>query len=344
MALPRVGSLLSRSLLSRNSPRVARSVFRSARATVAIAGSRRQFASSTWRSQENSQPEAESSQTAQQKPIVTDEERARSARTVVLMGVPRHAVRSQIEEIMKDAGLEDASLTMKMNRFTFNGNTHAYIELPNPEEAQKAVEKLKDATIPGEPSPMRVSIVYPDFSWTRFDSNESHSDRWVMTDADGIAEAIAPLLEGRRVNFNVKAPGWASLDQKIRLRSAENRDVVIRNLSKYGLESVGKTMVNWGDLTSIPRFLCFVDFSTKAGAEKAIRELDNTEIEGLPVSLVLTVVPLIKAHRIGQMDRATLNDLQKAGLAPPVVNDDMLSRPMARPAWTSAPRPRGGRQ
>ncbi|KAF1960045.1 hypothetical protein CC80DRAFT_438498 [Byssothecium circinans] len=321
MALPRVCASFGHSLVSRGCTRTA---FFSTR--IAAIVPQRQLSSKPWRLWETVQDDAPRSEKTPQPRTVSDEERARNARSVIIKRLPKRALHPQVEELFRNAGLDIKFLKMRMNRFNYFSDVLGFAELASPEQAQEAISKLSNSTALDSQSPIFVDNVNPYFSWdpTTLATDFSY---WESYDSDGVSRAMAPLLEQRRVAFGVVPPGWAQLDQKIRRRNAQNRHVVIRALSEYGVESVGSAAVNWGDLRQKPRFLCHVDFATKEGAEQAVRDLHEKTVEGRTVGLRRSEVSLSTAYRIGQLDRGVLKQLQEMRVAPAEVDDEMLSKP-----------------
>lgn len=215
---------------------------------------------------------------------------------------------------------------MNFNQFTFRTDPILFAEFATPEQAQEAASKLNDRPSLGQEA-VGAEIVSPDFQWDM--SSFAPELYWKQAcGPEGISKAVTPLLEQRRVVFSVIPPGWAGLNQKVSIRNAHNRQVVINSLRKYGVDSVGPAGVNWGDKAQKPKFLCLVDFTTREGAEQAIKDLDKQMVEGKEVGLRLATVGIRKGHRIGKLDRGLLKQLQEKQLAPEGVDDDLLSRPL----------------
>lgn len=206
------------------------------------------------------------------------------------------------------------SITVGLNRFTFGPTNFAVIELSDEQQASRAVDEIKLKKILNKPIHLQHlrsdwEFRHRDFS-PMFLFNSRNPD---------LSLAINPLLENRRVIFKVKAPGWAPLNAKVKARNQQNSDHVVRLLSKYGLEAVSDMGVNWGNISYRPKYLCLVDFSTKEGAEEAIRALHGTEHEGLEIGLKLSKLSPWKAHQIGQWDAKLLSQLKESGLTPPQI-------------------------
>ncbi|PVI07894.1 hypothetical protein DM02DRAFT_648481 [Periconia macrospinosa] len=234
-------------------------------------------------------------------------------RKLLASGIHRRATPHQIESLFKDAGVDVTSITMAVNRFTFGPSTFAIIEVSNEQQASRAVEELNTKKVAINSKPFQVAPLLSD--WEIKDREFSPTFLFESANPD-FSKAMKPVLENRRVVFKVKLPGWAPLKQKVSQRNRQNLDHVVRLLSKYGLEAVSDVGTNWGRISFLPKYLCLVDFSTKEGAEEAIRELHNTEHEGQKIGLELSKISPWKAHLINQWDPKLLIQLKESGLAP----------------------------
>ena len=87
-------------------------------------------------------------------------------------------------------------------------------------------------------------------------------------------------------------------------------------MGDYGLEAISAFQPFHGDKQPDPRFLCFIDFKTKTGADQAVQALHDSEIEGRRVWLQNVVLAPWRAHQIGKVDPSVLAMLQEQGIAP----------------------------
>lgn len=213
-------------------------------------------------------------------------------------------------------------------RFTFYNDCFCVVKLANEQQAERAVQLLNGNMSLG--APIITRPLDPGFVWGTRRTVEGVVGRHVFYDDDGITTAINPILEGRRIQLRVKTPGWGETTVSNRIR--ESREVIKRHFSKFGLESIGAIAPNYGDMKLHPRFLTFMDFTTKEGAEEAQRTMHDTEIEGRKVWLMDCDITPWKAYQIGRVDARRLADLQEKGLAPTEIDEEKCSKPHTK-SW-----------
>jgi hypothetical protein len=220
-------------------------------------------------------------------------------------------------------------LSLRLDRFTFNHDRKAAIELESAEQAQKAIELLHNHEPNIKGAKIYVVPLKSEYEWEIPTHASSRGTAKVDSSDAGLEAAIQPIIDGRRLMFSVLPPGWADLKARVNVRNEANRDVIKRTLEPYGIEVVGRASTNWGDKSQTPRFLAFVDMKTKQGADEAIRKVNDTVVQGLPVALQLSQMPAWKAYRLGQVDKERLAMLQEKGLAPPPeeIDEERYSQP-----------------
>lgn len=196
------------------------------------------------------------------------------------------------------------------------------VELKEEQQVNQATAKLGGITILGQECGIRP--VKSDFVWTP----DPKFGRQVSNDEAGMHAAIQPLLEGRRLHVAVKTPGWGDMKTPLEARRQTDYSVIRHTLKPFGIESFGGIGINWGDLAARPRFLCFVDFETKEGAEQAIQAVHDTEVRGRLVWLTVPALPPWRAHQIGKWSPAQLALLQEKGIAPREIDGEKYSKPL----------------
>jgi RNA recognition motif-containing protein len=225
-----------------------------------------------------------------------------------------------------------------MDRFTFYNNCNAFVELANEEQAERAVQLLESNESLGKQ--VYVKRLGPEYKWGLDNGKMYKLGHTVLINDAGLEAAIQPILDGRRLVFSVLPPAWADLDAPISTRNDINRDILVRTLEPFGLESHSPISPNWGDKKQTPRYLCFVDMKTKQGADEAIRKLHGTTVQGLKVGLEQSKMAPWKAYQLGKADKTRLELLQEKGLAPPPeeIDEEQYSQPFVRKS------PRGARR
>lgn len=229
-----------------------------------------------------------------------------------------------------DLTARSADFELRIDRFTFFNDRHAFIELTSEEQAQKAVDLLNENKKLG--TKVYVRPLRPDYAWNTHGSKKDDVGYLVITNEAGLTAATQPILDGRRLVFSVKPPAWADLDAPIGTRNEANREIVKRTLAPFGLESLGRISPNWGDMKQTPRFLCFADMKTKQGAEEAISTLHDTDLQGLKIWLTQHKLAPWRAYQLGVADKEKLKLLQEEGFAPPPeeIDEERYSTPFVQ--------------
>ncbi|KAK7190893.1 hypothetical protein DPSP01_007846 [Paraphaeosphaeria sporulosa] len=326
MALPRICSL-GRGLVFRGPmSRLATSVFLSGRITVP----HRSFISASRHLQEAVQSTTSSSANApalaSQAPI-PEEQRRKNARSVKVFKIPRRATRSRVEAFFTDAGFQVVDTHMSIDRFRYEGDTFASVELADEQQAQRAVKELNGNASMGNEVYLRA--LNPEFNWDDFLSGNRYRHTYlVREDQSGIRQAVMPLLEGRRVRISVKYPAWGSKGDSPAQRRNTDLKVLERSFDRFGIESISRLTPQFGEKTFHPKFFCHIDFTTKQGADEAIRAMHDKECEGVLVWARATEVDAAKAYQIGRLDKELLAELQEKGLAPADsdIHEDWVSK------------------
>ncbi|CAO2658501.1 Nn.00g062240.m01.CDS01 [Neocucurbitaria sp. VM-36] len=152
--------------------------------------------------------------------------------------------------------------------------------------------------------------------------------RYFYEEGSGPSDALRPLFEGRRMMLSVQTPGWGAQDVNLSTRNKTAMAIIDQYLSKYDIESVGGLHPFYGDKKGNPRLLCFIDFKTKAGADQAVAEVHDTEIEGRRTWIQPSAPAPWRAHQIGKVDKALLAELQEKGLASRETYNDKFITPI----------------
>ena len=202
---------------------------------------------------------------------------------------------------------------MMIDRFRFENNTQASVQLANEQQAQKAIELLNEnETLGGQ---IIVRAMKLDHQWGEYHSAGSYS-YLVPENEAGLASAVNPIIEGRRVRISVKSPAWGKKSESPAQRRNTDLKAIERIYNQYGIEAISRTAPQHGQKSFGPKYFCHIDFTTKEGAEKAIQATNDTEFEGVPVTAKLTEIDPAKAFQIGRVSKVLLADLQGQGLAP----------------------------
>lgn len=212
-----------------------------------------------------------------------------------------------------------------MDRFTFHNNGLCFVELSSEEEAQKALKVLHETK--SEKSEWKAAPVKKDFVWGSYPGTNKTGEgvsRFFVDEGTNASEALRPLIEGRRKLFAVQPPGWGP-EQSSAGHNKKARQVVQDHFGKYGIETISKMEPFFGDKLSHPRMLCFIDFTTKDGADQAAENHDP-EIEGRKVWLSPVVMAPWRAHQVGKVDAALLAELQEKGLASKETYEDKFGK------------------
>jgi RNA recognition motif-containing protein len=197
-------------------------------------------------------------------------------------------------------------MQIRLDRFTFFNNQYCFIELASEEQALNAVKDLEGSEFMH--SKWRVAPLKEDFVWgeTAKDSPRSFEV--------SLSEVLKPLFEGRRKMFCVQTPGWGKKNSS-EGHNQVAKETIEKYFGKYGIEAISGLQPFHGDITEEPRMLCFLDFKSKDGADRAVQAFHDKEIDGRRVTLVNSILSPWRAHQVGKLDTALLAELQKQGLA-----------------------------
>jgi hypothetical protein len=198
---------------------------------------------------------------------------------------------------------------MRLNRFSFQNDARCFVELASEEQAQKAVDILHETEFQ-----FQTIVAMPikaDFVWGPM---PQVWERFFDVNLTSPAEAIRPLLEGRRKIISVQTPGWLSKVSSVGHNEHAHK-VLHEHFGSYGIETISALQPFFGDKKLYPRMLCLMDFKTTEGAEQAQQAIHDTDIEGRKVWVQPSVAAPWRAHQIGRVDPELLAKLQEAGLA-----------------------------
>lgn len=219
---------------------------------------------------------------------------------------------------------------LRMDRFNFHNDGMCFIEFSSEQEAQKALKVLNNAEF--KDSRLRAEVTKEGFAWSDYDGKPQSGEgvsRYFVDEGSNASEALRPLIEGRRKRFMVQPPGWQPPGwvpaKSSTAHNRKARQVIQDHLSKFGIESTSRLEPFFGDKLSHPRILCFIDFTTKDGADQAAANLDP-EIEGRKVELEPVIMAPWRAHQVGKVDAAVLAELQEKGLASKETYEDKFVR------------------
>jgi RNA recognition motif-containing protein len=201
-------------------------------------------------------------------------------------------------------------LQLRLSRFSFQNDARCFVELASEQQAQKAVEVLNNTEFMF--STIIAAPLKADFVWGPLPT-ESDS-QFFYENLTSPAEAIKPLLEGRRRLISVQTPGWLSEHSSVG-HNAHAKKILEEHFGPYGIETISSLQPFHGDKQLRPRMLCFMDFTTKEGAEQAQQAIHDTFIETRKVWVQPSVMAPWRAHQVGRVDPELLAKLQEAGLA-----------------------------
>ncbi|OAL47100.1 hypothetical protein IQ07DRAFT_589976 [Pyrenochaeta sp. DS3sAY3a] len=247
-------------------------------------------------------------------------------RSVALLMLPRRATKSEIEALLKSKGCDIKRMQIRLDKFTFHNDTMCFVELGSEQQAADAVESLNNSQF--QASTIIAKILKPDFVWGPLTARQTGAaSRYFFDEGNGAEEAVRPLLEGRRKMLSVQTPGWGDPKGTVSEANATAIEIIHNTFDKYGLECVGSLRPFYGDKKSKPRMLCHLDFKTIEGAEKAVRDLDDTEIAHRRTWVKNSEPSAWRAHQIGKVNPALLTQLQEAKIAPEETYDDLFNAP-----------------
>lgn len=211
-----------------------------------------------------------------------------------------------------------------MDRFRFRGSPFAQVQLANQKQAEKAIEVLQATDALGPRIFLRG--MRPDYDWKHPEhiTGASYVDR----DEAGARSAIQPLIDGRRVRISVQAPAWGAKKDTPKQNAVKSIAVLQRVFNEFGVEAISTPAPQFGNKTFHPKFYCHMDFTTREGAEAAMKAVHDTEVDGKRIWAVPSEVDAAKAYQIGRISKALLKELQENGLAPPDsdINEKVVSR------------------
>lgn len=236
---------------------------------------------------------------------------------------------------------------MNIDRFRFQGDTFASVELANEEQVQKAMDQLNGNKSLGHEVFLRP--LNPEFDWNISPAGKHKYPFFVREDKSGIRQAVMPIIEGRRVRISVKYPAWGNKGDSPAKRRDTDLKVLERTFDTFGIQSISRLAPQFGDKTFNPKFFCHIDFNTKQGAVEAIQTMHNKEVEGVLIWARLSEVDEAKAYQIGRLDKSLLAELQEKGLAPAdsEIHEDWVSKTAKKDPrafdrhrnWTDTTRP-----
>lgn len=161
--------------------------------------------------------------------------------------------------------------------------------------------------------------------WGSRPEGRSPTAAYVHDEGNNAAEALKPLLEGRRFMLQVQTPGWPRRENESSNKAAER--IVIEHMGPFGIESIGDFRPFLGDKKPQPRMLCMIDFATQEGAEKAVEAINDTIIEGRKTILRPSNMAPWRAHQVGKVSPDLLKQLQEKDLAPLETYEDKFTAP-----------------
>ena len=216
-----------------------------------------------------------------------------------------------------------------MDRFTFQNDTQCFIELGSAAEAKEAIEQLNKVEIHGKK--IVAKPLKDNFRWGSVEdtSKSPFGSRYFFDEGNAAEEALLPLKEGRRTMLSVQTPGW-SPKTPIRVARDNALNIIGQNFSQYGVERVGDISPFFGDKKTKPRMLCLIDFKTKEGAEQAIKEKHDTEINGLLVWLKQSEPSAWRQQQYWKTAPPQVEALQEEGIFSKEMYEDKFVNPLPR--------------
>ncbi|KAI4950471.1 hypothetical protein J4E91_004354 [Alternaria rosae] len=206
---------------------------------------------------------------------------------------------------------------MRLDRFTFQNDTMCFVELGSGAEAAKVISELQDVEI--QRKNLKVKPLKDDFVWgpVQEKRDQPYPTRYFFDEGTAAAlEAVRPLLEGRRLMVRVQTPGWTP-NAGISKQKQNAQRILDEYFAKHGtIERISDFSPFYGDKKAEPRLVCFIDFATKEGADKAIENIHNKEIEGHLTWLTRSETNQWRSHQIGKVAPEALKQLQESGVAP----------------------------
>lgn len=198
----------------------------------------------------------------------------------------------------------------RVERFTFQSDTSAFIELGSKEQVQKAIRALNSQQFNGRT--LKVTQLSDTFYW---DSGFKKDQRFFFYDATTPSQAIQGLLEGRRYRLYVENPGWIAKKDEGKSINAKRREIINKAFEPFNVETLGALNPVWkSDRRGDKTFMTHIEFATKEDAQRAVDALNDTIIEGKRVELRPHTIIAKRAEQIGRVDKSVLAQLQENGL------------------------------
>ncbi|USP76695.1 hypothetical protein yc1106_03969 [Curvularia clavata] len=251
------------------------------------------------------------------------------ANSIALLRISKRLSRAEIEEMLRGKGFNIKRLQMRVDRFTFQNDTQCFVELGSPAEAKRAVDQLNKTEI--HQKKIIAAPLKDDFRWGSVEDTSKlpFGSRYFFDEGNAAEEAIRPLTEGRRTLLSVQTPGW-SPKSPIRQSKDNALNIIGQNFGQYGIERVGDMSPFFGDKKTKPRMLCLIDFKTKEGAEQAIKEKHDTEINGLLVWLRHSEPSAWRQQQYWKTAPKPIEELQEKGVLSKEMYEDKFVSPLPR--------------
>ncbi|KAF3044794.1 hypothetical protein E8E12_010676 [Didymella heteroderae] len=234
----------------------------------------------------------------------------KNAHAIAITKLPWNTAPSDVQQLLRDAGVNVKKLQFRVERFTFQSDTCAFVELGGKEQVQKAVKALDSLKLGTRT--LKVSPLSDTFYW---DSGFKKDQRFFFYDTTTPSQAIQGLLEGRRYTIFVENPGWPTKKDADKSVNVQRRELLNKVFEPFNVEAFGGINPVWKtDKRNNMTFLTHVEFATKEDALRAMDALNNTVIEGKRVELRPHTIIAKRAEQIGKVDEGVLTQLQEAGL------------------------------
>ncbi|KAG9190557.1 hypothetical protein G6011_08645 [Alternaria panax] len=245
--------------------------------------------------------------------------------------MPKRWARKEIEQKLLSKGCTIKRLQMRVDRFNFHNDTMCYVELGSEAEATKVIEELNG--LEEQSTKLIVKPLKADFIWGNAGKRnvEPYGSRYFYDEGTAASDALRPLLERRRLILSVQTPGW-SAGERISVAKRNATAIIERYFGKYGIESIGDMSTFYGDKKANPRMLCLIDFKTKEGAENAVNDHHDTQIEGRLTWLKHSEPAAWRSHQIQKVSPEGFKALQEIGVVPEGQNvyEDKFVNPMPK--------------
>ncbi|KAF1940970.1 hypothetical protein EJ02DRAFT_503840 [Clathrospora elynae] len=250
------------------------------------------------------------------------------ARSIALLRLAKRLAKPEIEAMLRTHGCNIKRIQMRVDRFTFQNSTMCFVELGSEEEVAEAIRRLHDVEVQGQK--IVVKPLKADFRWGSIAEHKKtpYGTSYFYDEGANARNAIRPLVEGRRMMLSVKTPGWTV--DPVNVQSKNAIRIIDQYFGKYEIESLGAIHPFYGDKQENPRLLCFLDFKTKEGADNAVRDLHDTDIEGRRTWLQPCHPAPWRTHQIGKVDPELLAELQEKGVLPKDTYEDKFVNPLPK--------------